>query len=45
LKQPREFLRCAALLYGYTLDLDGATHVAYASRTFLFVNPGAGKSL
>jgi hypothetical protein len=41
----REFLRCGALLYGYTLDLDGATHVADASRTFRFVNPGAGKSI
>jgi hypothetical protein len=46
LMQPRrEFLRCGALLYGYTLDLDGATHVADASRTFRFVNPGTGKSI
>jgi acetyl esterase/lipase len=45
MRQPREFLRCGALLYGYTLDLDGATHVAEASRTFRFVNPGAGKSI
>ena len=45
MEYPREFLRCAALLYSYTLDLDGATHVADASRTFRFVNPGAGKSI
>ena len=45
MQQPRAFLRCGALLYGYTLDLDGATHVADASRTFRFVNPAAGKSI
>jgi dienelactone hydrolase len=35
-------LRCAALLYGYALDLDGATGVADAAKTFGFANPCAG---
>jgi dienelactone hydrolase len=35
-------LRCAALLYGYTLDLDGATGVADAAKSFGFANPCAG---
>jgi hypothetical protein len=35
---------CAAFLYAFTLDLDGATDVADASRTFGFANPAAGKS-
>ena len=34
---------CAALFYGYTLDLDGATGVAETARAFGFVNPCAGK--
>jgi hypothetical protein len=38
-------LRCAALLYGYMLDLDGATGVAESSAAFRFTNPNAGKSL
>ena len=38
-------LLCAALLYGFMLDLDGATGVAEAARTFRFTNPNAGKSL
>lgn len=37
--------RCAALLYGCTLDLDGRTGIAEASRQFGFANPCAGKSL
>jgi dienelactone hydrolase len=32
----REPLACAALLYGYTLDLDGATDVADAARAYHF---------
>jgi hypothetical protein len=36
---------CAALLYGYLLDLDGATRVADAARNFRFVNPCAGTSI
>jgi hypothetical protein len=38
-------LSCAALCYGYTLDLDGATAVADASRAWGFVNPCEGKSV
>jgi len=38
-------LRCAALLYGYMLDLDGATGVAEAAGTFRFTNPNADKTV
>ncbi len=38
-------VKCAALCYGYTLDLDGFTEVADAARTFKFANPCAGKSI
>jgi len=41
----REFVTCGALLYGYMLDLDGATGVAEAAAAFRFTNPNAGKSL
>src|SRR5258708_5867306 len=34
-------IRCAALFYGYTLDLDGANAVAEGARMFRFANPGA----
>jgi dienelactone hydrolase len=36
---------CAALLYGYTLDLDGARGVADASARFGFANPCAGRGV
>jgi hypothetical protein len=36
---------CAALLYGFTLDLDGATGVADGARTFGFTTPCARKSI
>jgi hypothetical protein len=46
LMQPqRAFVKCAALLYGYMLDLDGAIGVAEAAQAFRFTNPNAGKSL
>ena len=46
LMQPdRGFLRCATLLYGFMLDLGGATGVAEAAQTFRFTNPNAGKSM
>ncbi len=35
--------RCAALLYGYTLDAEGSTSVADAAKTFYFANGCAGK--
>lgn len=38
-------MRCAALCYGYTLDLDGFTEVADAAKAFKFANPAAGKSI
>ena len=38
-------LRCAALLYGYMLDLDGATGVAEDAGMFRFTNPNAGKTM
>jgi acetyl esterase/lipase len=38
-------LRCAALLYGFTLDLDGSTTVAEMSRTYGFANAGGGCSI
>ena len=45
MSKDRDFLRCAALLYGYMLDLDGATGVADAAGTFRFTNPTAGRSM
>ncbi len=38
-------LKCAALCYGVTLDLDGATGVAEAAKMWRFANPTAGKSV
>ena len=38
-------LRCAALLYPFTLDLDGFTSIEDAARTFRFSNPSAGRSV
>jgi hypothetical protein len=38
-------LRCGAVLYGFMLDLDGATGVAEAAEMFRFTNPNAGRSL
>lgn len=38
-------VKCAVLCTPYTLDLDGTTHVAEASKKFGFVNACAGKSV
>jgi hypothetical protein len=38
-------LKCAALLYGYTMDLDGSTAVADVAKQFLFTNACTGKSV
>lgn len=38
-------LKCAALLYGFTMDLDGATGVADTARLYGFANACAGKSV
>jgi hypothetical protein len=45
MREEREYLKCAVLCYGLTLDLDGSTHVAEAARKWGFVNPCAGKSV
>ncbi len=36
-------VQCAALCYGFTLDLDGATGVAQAASQYYFANPTAGR--
>jgi len=41
----RDYLKCAVLCYGYTLDVDGSTGVAEGAREFGYVNPGAGRSV
>ena len=38
-------LRCGALLYGYTMDMDGSTIVAEIARQFGFVDACAGTSV
>jgi dienelactone hydrolase len=38
-------LRCAALLYGFTLDLDGGTGVTDAARAFGFGDACAGRAV
>lgn len=46
LMQPgNEYVKCAVLLYGLMLDLDGSTNVAQAAQMFGFANPAAGKSV
>jgi acetyl esterase/lipase len=40
-----DYVKCAALCYGFMLDSDGATGVADMQKTFPFANPGAGKSV
>ncbi len=43
--EAREGLRCAALCYGVTLDLDGSNGVAEAAAMFRFANPTAGRTV
>jgi hypothetical protein len=38
-------LRCAALLYGFTLDAAGMTAVAESARAWGFANPAAGRTV
>jgi dienelactone hydrolase len=45
MQEGRDFLKCAALLYGFMLDLDDATGVAEAAQVFRFTNPNAGTSI
>ena len=41
----RDYLKCAALCYGYMLDFNGSTRIADAARQFGFVNPCVGESV
>jgi acetyl esterase/lipase len=45
LETARANLKCAVLCYPFTLDLDGASHVAAASSLWRFVNACAGRSV
>ena len=45
LMEPAGSFPCAALCYGFMLDLGGATHVADAAAQIGFANPCAGKSI
>ena len=45
MRSGQDFLKCAALYYGYMLDLEGSTEVADAARQIGFVNPCGGKSI
>src|SRR5262249_11010658 len=40
-----EYLKCAALSYGFMLDLHGSTRVAETAAQFRFANPASGKTL
>jgi len=44
MSQQRAAFRCAALCYGFMLDLGGSTAVAEAAARFGFANPCAGRS-
>ncbi|HEX8455875.1 MAG TPA: alpha/beta hydrolase [Pyrinomonadaceae bacterium] len=44
MREGRARVKCAVLCYGFTLDIDGSTQVAEASKAWGFVNPCAGKS-
>jgi hypothetical protein len=41
----REPVKCAAICYGFMLDLDGSTNVAESASKFGFANAVAGKSV
>jgi hypothetical protein len=45
MQEDTEFLKCAALCYGYTLDLEGSTGVSDAARMWGFANPCAGRGV
>jgi hypothetical protein len=45
MQEPRDFLKCAVLCYGFMLDLDGTTFVVDAAKMIRFVNPCTGKSV
>jgi len=41
----RERVKCAALCYGFTMDLDGSTEVAEGVKQWRFANPAAGQGI
>lgn len=45
MQDARDYVKCAVLLYGLMLDLEGSTIVADLAKTLRFVNPCAGKSV
>ncbi|MBS1786640.1 MAG: hypothetical protein JST85_02905 [Acidobacteria bacterium] len=45
MQEAQEYVKCAVLLYGLMLDLDGSTNVAQAAKIFGFANPAMGKSV
>ena len=45
MQEGSDSLRCAALCYGITLDLDGSTHVAESAAALRFATPAAGRSV
>ena len=45
MQEANDFLKCAALCYGYTLDLEGSTYVSDAAKTWGFANPCAGRAV
>jgi hypothetical protein len=45
MKESQDYLKCAALCYGYMLDLDDSTAIADAARQWGFANPAAGKTV
>jgi hypothetical protein len=45
MQENQDYLKCAALCYGYMLDLEDTTRVADIAKAVGFVNPSAGKSV
>lgn len=45
MQSDQDALKCAALCYPYTLDLDGSTRIADAAKQWGFANACAGKSV
>jgi len=45
MQAPAEYLKCAVLCYGFTLDIDGSTWMSEAAEKWGFVNACEGKSV
>lgn len=45
MQEDRDSFKCAALCYGYMLDLDGSAHVAEMAKKVGFINPSAGRAV